>query len=175
MDFAISGWIKEEKNKQKKTKKELVKSDGMKTRLSLFCTLKQNQLPLACLGVEGEGSAQKLCNYSALAQQQRAKGASKAFLWANSGSLWKMQPVCVWIALHGLLVLSRDTGGKRCVPVHKHFDYFMVQCRSLNQKAVSNILFVLFFHLRPILNLCSTLNFNTRCLLSHATFKIHWV
>lgn len=66
-------------NKQKQ-KRSLVKSDGMKTRLSLFCTLKQNQLPLACLGVEGEGSAQKPRNYSALAQQQRAKGASKAFL-----------------------------------------------------------------------------------------------
>lgn len=61
-------------------KRSLVKSDGMKTRLSLFCTLKQNQLPLACLGVGGEGSAQKPRNYSALAQQQRAKGASKAFL-----------------------------------------------------------------------------------------------
>lgn len=65
-------------NKNKKG--NLVKSDGMKRRLSQFCILKQNQLPLACLGVEGEGSAQKQHNYSALAQQQRAKRASKAFL-----------------------------------------------------------------------------------------------
>lgn len=71
--------MNKQKNKQKQ-KRSLVKSDGMKTSLSLFCTLKRNQLPLACLGVGGEGSTQKPCNYSALAQQQRAKGASKAFL-----------------------------------------------------------------------------------------------
>lgn len=68
------------KTNKKNKKGNLVKSDGMKRRLSQFCTLKQNQLPLACFGVEGEGSTQKQCNYSALAQQQRAKRASKAFL-----------------------------------------------------------------------------------------------
>lgn len=66
-----------QKQKREPSKK---KSKGMKRRLSQFCTLRQNQLPLACLRVEGEGSTQKQCNYSALAQQQRAKGASKAFL-----------------------------------------------------------------------------------------------
>lgn len=81
-------------NKTNTNKKgNLVKSDGMKRHLFQFCTLKQNQLPLACLGVEGKGSTQKQRNYSALAQQQRAKRASKAFLWAERGSL-RAQPVC---------------------------------------------------------------------------------
>lgn len=61
-------------------KENLVKSGEMKTYLSPFCTLKRYQLPLACLRVEGERSTQKPRNYSALAQQQRAKGASKVFL-----------------------------------------------------------------------------------------------
>lgn len=68
-------------NKTNKNKKgNLVKSNGRKRHLSQFCTFKQNQLPSACLRAEGEGSTQKQCNYSALAQQQRAKRASKAFL-----------------------------------------------------------------------------------------------
>lgn len=45
----------------------------MSTCLTPFCTVKQNLLPLACLGVEGEESTKKLCNYCVLAQQQRAK------------------------------------------------------------------------------------------------------
>lgn len=87
--------MNKKRNKTKSKKENLVKSDGMKRLLSQLCTLRENQLPLACLGVEGEGSTQKQCNYSALAQQQRAKGASKAFLWAKQGSLrGKAQPVC---------------------------------------------------------------------------------
>lgn len=89
----------------------------MKRRLSQFCTLKQNQLPLACLGVEGEGSTQKPCNYSALAQQQRAKRASKAFLWAKQGSLrGKVQPVCEYQCMD--LWASLETHrGKGCMLV----------------------------------------------------------
>lgn len=93
VDFTIySGW---NKNKSK-TKRNLVKSDGMKIRLSQFCTFRQNGLPLARLREEGERGTQKQCNYSALAQQQRAKGGSKGFLWAKQGSLrGKAQPLCV--------------------------------------------------------------------------------
>lgn len=135
VDFAISGWMKQ-KTKQNKQKRSLVKSNGMKTSLSLFCTLKQNQLPLACLGVEGEGSTQKPCNYSVLAQQQRAKGASKAFLWANSGSLrGKMQPVHEYHCMD-FGPLQRHKRQKMCasvsmgVTVHNHFDYLIVQSAS---------------------------------------------
>lgn len=44
---------------KKLTKTSTKKSTGMKTRLTPFCTVKQNPLPLACLGVEGEGNTHK--------------------------------------------------------------------------------------------------------------------
>lgn len=93
----------------KEQKGSSVKSIKMKRCLSQFCTVKQNQLPLACLGVEGEGSAQKQCNYSALAQQQRAKRASKAFLWAKRGSSEeKAQPVCEYQCMDLWFSLSEE-------------------------------------------------------------------
>lgn len=45
----------------------------MSTCLTSFCTVKQNLLPLACLGVEGEESTKKLCNYCVLAQYREQK------------------------------------------------------------------------------------------------------
>lgn len=156
VDFAISGWMRTIKKKQNKQKRSLVKSNGMKTSLSLFCTLKQNQLPLACLGVEGEGSTQKPCNYSVLAQQQSAKGASKAFLWANVGSLrGKMQPVHEYHCMD-FGPLQRHRRQKMCasvsmgVTVHNHFDYLIVQSASpvLLQEVLHFFYCIVFYFLR---------------------------
>ncbi len=122
--FAIySEWITQKTNKNKKGNP--VKSSGMNTRLSQFCTLKQNQLPLACLGVEGERSTQKQCNYSALAQQQRAKRASKAFLWAKWGSLrGKVQPVCKYQCMDFRSSLETQEAKDVCQCQHQSFSAF---------------------------------------------------
>lgn len=91
--FYILPFIQDDKTK--KQKRKLVKSNGTKKRLSQFCTLKQNQLPLACLGVEGEGSTQKQCNYSALAQQQSAKKSIKGFPLSKIGLPLRKSTTCV--------------------------------------------------------------------------------
>lgn len=80
---------------KKLTKTSTKKSTGMKTCLTPFCTVKQNPLPLACLGVEGEGNThtKKPCNYYVLAQQQRVKSI-KDFPLSKLGLPQRKKPNC---------------------------------------------------------------------------------
>lgn len=91
MCYIIPHQDEHSKNKQKHE----LKSTGMKTCLTPFCTVKQNPLPLACLGVEGEESTKKPCNYYVLAQQQRAKSI-KDFPLSKPG-LPQRKSQAVWI------------------------------------------------------------------------------
>lgn len=93
--FVVWYILPHENEHNKNTNKNInPKSTGMKTCLTPFCTVKQNLLPLACLGVEGEGSTKKPCNYCVLAQQQRAKSI-KDFPLSKLGLPQRKKPSCV--------------------------------------------------------------------------------
>ncbi|TSM77344.1 Diphthine--ammonia ligase [Bagarius yarrelli] len=69
---------REEKRREEKRREEKRREEKRREEK------RRSMLPLACLGAHGEDSTRRHCNYSALAQQLRAKGASKGFPLSHS-------------------------------------------------------------------------------------------